>query len=256
MKLLTDWFQHRLRTLGYPKDDVRYSLGYCQGDGMAFYGRVDVKVVGPRLCPGFPAQVWEGMQHPVELEDSGIRYHHWNSMSISLDCDTVTAMDGDEFGGIAKRIAMHRLLECLEDDVKNTSRELEREGYRLIEASPYEESVLIEKETRCFRVVVTKLRDEHYEIDDSDSEYFEADVRSLIDGKTEYFCLKAEVFSRYPGDDWDDLPVSEFILGGVEAQLGDRFANGVLREVVSEAVFKTRRKLRMVKPHPVMAIAA
>ena len=39
-ELLNKHFAAELAALGYPTEDVRYSLGYCQGDGVAFYGRV------------------------------------------------------------------------------------------------------------------------------------------------------------------------------------------------------------------------
>ena len=33
-------FEQELETLGYPIDQIEWSLGCCQGDGMAFYGKI------------------------------------------------------------------------------------------------------------------------------------------------------------------------------------------------------------------------
>lgn len=40
---LTDMFKMELEQLGLPVDNVHYSLGNCQGDGVNFVGRVDIQ---------------------------------------------------------------------------------------------------------------------------------------------------------------------------------------------------------------------
>ncbi len=40
-EMIKDYIQHRLVELGYPDDlTIEFSLGYCQGDGVAFYGKI------------------------------------------------------------------------------------------------------------------------------------------------------------------------------------------------------------------------
>ncbi|MDH3001507.1 hypothetical protein A1D23_13230 [Chelonobacter oris] len=42
MKFLTQYFQTKLTQAGYPSElDIEWSLSYCQGDGVAFYGDID-----------------------------------------------------------------------------------------------------------------------------------------------------------------------------------------------------------------------
>src|SRR5699024_8727851 len=38
---ITANFQYELNNLGYPTDDIVWSLSYCQGDGVAFYGHIN-----------------------------------------------------------------------------------------------------------------------------------------------------------------------------------------------------------------------
>ena len=46
---ITKTFEFELEKLGYPTDDIGYSLNYCQDDGMAFYGDVDVDKIVKRM---------------------------------------------------------------------------------------------------------------------------------------------------------------------------------------------------------------
>ncbi|MGW8182300.1 MAG: hypothetical protein ACWGQW_26525, partial [bacterium] len=39
---INDHFEYHVGEAGYPNKDIRWSLSYCQGDGMAFYGYVSV----------------------------------------------------------------------------------------------------------------------------------------------------------------------------------------------------------------------
>lgn len=42
-EFLTEDFKTQLAEYGFEGTEVFWSLGYCQGDGMAFYGRVDAE---------------------------------------------------------------------------------------------------------------------------------------------------------------------------------------------------------------------
>lgn len=49
-QFLEEHFQNRLEELGYPDDlTVEFSLGHCQGDGMAFYGSIPESSLGPLM---------------------------------------------------------------------------------------------------------------------------------------------------------------------------------------------------------------
>lgn len=59
--MIKQHFQNELVKCGYPDDlTIEYSLGYCQGDGVAFYGDLsvdDVKALMNRLFSTEPGQV-------------------------------------------------------------------------------------------------------------------------------------------------------------------------------------------------------
>lgn len=253
--LLTTWFKHRLGKLGYPTDNVCYSLGYCQGDGMAFYGYLDLSVIGPRLVPDMPKSVWEFMGRSVEIEDRNIRYHHWNSMYLPHDSDDIAEEEPEEFGGIVKRVAMYKLMEALEDDIKSTSRKLEEEGYALIEGTPCEDEVILEKSTRKFVVKVTKFRDEHFSID-CDEEYIEEEYQSIITGDVTYFGLKAEIFAKADEDDDEGTLIAEHALWGITAKDGDKYMAECTREIVREAICEARQLLGFHTEPKQLALAA
>lgn len=41
MNLIQIYFTRQLEKRGYPTGDICYSLNYCQGDGMAWYGDIE-----------------------------------------------------------------------------------------------------------------------------------------------------------------------------------------------------------------------
>ena len=61
--MIKQHFQNELVKHGYPVDlTIEYSLGYCQGDGMAFYGSLgvdDVQALMKRLF-GKPGEEPDG----------------------------------------------------------------------------------------------------------------------------------------------------------------------------------------------------
>ena len=40
---ITNAFKETLKEYGLPTETVEWSLGWCQGDGVAFYGDIDIK---------------------------------------------------------------------------------------------------------------------------------------------------------------------------------------------------------------------
>ena len=50
--LVTEALAEKLEDTGYPSDKISWSLANCQGDGVAFTGRIDRDLVVPRLFKG------------------------------------------------------------------------------------------------------------------------------------------------------------------------------------------------------------
>jgi len=165
-------FVQRLHAAGYPTLDINYSLNYCQGDGMAFFsgghwpdfnkptgvwwdldkGHASlslnlVRVWFRRLAkyytrdkkrelyrlyttyvvPGF-------VEVSVRINRRGShRYTHYNSMEIEFTVDIRDREALAEGDAYAVEYEATEFELNLADDVKDISKELEKEGYAEIE---------------------------------------------------------------------------------------------------------------------------
>lgn len=91
---LSETFQEILSERGFSEPDVCWSLGYCQGDGVAFKGTIDAAdffkwvFSGEKQAKRFvgEAKKFIFMQDAVGIivkhED---RYCHWNSMDVEVE---------------------------------------------------------------------------------------------------------------------------------------------------------------------------
>ena len=128
-----DHFKYALEQLGYPSDKIEYSLGYCQGDGMAFYGRVSgdqlpavaARVLGRELTP-VESSILTACCVDITKNHFGWHYSHHNTMDITLISDDVS-LDADQSDWI------NQLEVAITEDVRSTSKELEADGYKTFE---------------------------------------------------------------------------------------------------------------------------
>lgn len=143
---LDEIFKQDLEEWGLDDPEVYWSLGYSQGDGVAFSGNLDVKKWISKNAPKkFRPLIGQIEVHI--LHDARLRYHHWNSMGveISTELERSSRMDPKEWfpGGGGKAIA--RLIDefeaFVEEAVKEFSRGLEKAGYQEIEYKESEEYI-------------------------------------------------------------------------------------------------------------------
>lgn len=84
---LTDWFKEDLKTKGFFDPDVCWSLGGNQGDGVAFWGSLDIpETIKANKLKGF-AVLAPFAQRDVltaKVTHSG-NYCHWNSMDVEVE---------------------------------------------------------------------------------------------------------------------------------------------------------------------------
>jgi hypothetical protein len=169
-EMITEGFEYRLEELGYPTEDIGWSLSYSQGDGVAFYGDVDVSKVANRLLEGevlelFNRIVEEDLSISISLirNSYGYHYSHWNTMEVIIDGDDDDTMmyhlypeleesadaHSNEYREKANAIqnVFDELLAKVDIDIKTVSRELERSGYEQIEY--YESDEAIAEEIRA-----------------------------------------------------------------------------------------------------------
>ena len=123
--MITADFKITLEEMGLPTG-VYWSLGNCQGDGVAFEGIVDLE----KYTRVHELRGWgpvEDFFH-VEITNRG-RYSHWNSMYVTIEG---WEMDDHPSAWWCYRFA-DPLHSHVVDRIKEVSRELEKTGYAELE---------------------------------------------------------------------------------------------------------------------------
>jgi len=151
-EFLTEDFKTQLAEYGFEETEVYWSLGYCQGDGVAFYGRVypeSLKEKDSKAKRLIAALEAAGDSLYIEITGANDHYHHWNSMTVEIEFENET---DDEEKPARLKIARPALRENLEvylaEKVKEISRELEKSGYAEIEYAHGEEAIRSELHER------------------------------------------------------------------------------------------------------------
>lgn len=142
---LTEDFQNQLVEKGFEAVKVFWSLGYCQGDGVAFYGRVypdDLKakdVIARKLIERLEKA---GGEFSIEITGANGWYHHRNSMTVEVDFENET---DDENLPARLKIVLPVWREDFEsyltEKVKEISDELEKSGYAEIDYRYSDETI-------------------------------------------------------------------------------------------------------------------
>jgi hypothetical protein len=144
-EFLTEDFKTRLAELGFEEAEVYWSLGYCQGDGVAFYGRVyaeSLKEKDRHSARLITALEVAGDTLYIEITGKNNHYHHWNSMTVEIEF--VSENEDEDLPArlkIARPALRENLEEYLAERIKEISRELEKSGYAEIEYRTDEETI-------------------------------------------------------------------------------------------------------------------
>lgn len=283
--MINDHFKHRLIGLGYPENlEIRFSLGYCQGDGMAFYGEIDNESVG-RLMKRLLNPSREGINsvtrvknlmdykhidemlrfteefNVISLEigknDFASHYSHFNTMSLydqsspidqffdeeeKEDLEKLTGITGLGADKLAIWSSMWlRFCQELKEDIVKTSKTLEQEGYKLIEAVSSEEVVVWEFYTQNY---IARLSEIPSELSDLgwDDEVIHDTAQRMIDGEERVTGLKAEILDRET-----ETVLGKDTLYGIAYAVGDKTYGGFRFELVVEAVDDARGFINRLK---------
>ena len=152
-EFLTEDFKTQLAESGFEETEVYWSLGYCQGDGVAFYGRVlkeslkEEDRTAKRLINTLESA---GDELHIEITGRNNRYHHWNSMTVEIEFESES--EDEDLPArlkIVRPALRENLEEYLAERVKEISRELEKSGYAEIEYRFDEDAIreeLLERE--------------------------------------------------------------------------------------------------------------
>jgi len=141
-------FEQVVGDAGYPTKDIRWSLSYCQGDGMAFYGDADVgSSMLDRLQADNSVMVTEldldAVKRLLEIEaiqitlritrnSFGNHYSHYNTMDVQLLLDVLEDLPDGDGEKILDQVL--RLEKIVEKDVRSLSRKLAADGYSMLES--------------------------------------------------------------------------------------------------------------------------
>lgn len=121
---LTDNFAETLREYGFPTDKIEWSLGHSQGDGVAFYGQVDVRqyLKKTKQLTKYRTILSKDPYVEIRRNSFGHHYSHWNTMTVEDDTYNLWQSPLAE-------CRMAQLLDEIKDSVVKVSRELEARGY-------------------------------------------------------------------------------------------------------------------------------
>lgn len=145
---LSEYFKERLMEYGFYSDvRIEFSLGYCQGDGVAFYGEIDFSIWLKNHQDHFTKKElkrleWLNYEFGIGLSTTrnsyGYHYSHYNTMDINVACDGYIGLrDSDLLDEVLNEVE-----ELLKDEVVELSREFERIGYEEIEYKNSDEYII------------------------------------------------------------------------------------------------------------------
>ena len=240
-KAVTTLMERNLEKHGYPTGDVRWSLGYCQGDGSSFSGPVDMKVLGPRLVPEVSAELWSSITCDLEIvRSSSCRYVHERSVDLNIDATCVALTEASEYGGVAQKVALHKLVTALKDDIINVASQNSIDGYKVLESYVSEETRVWSFRTASFQVELFKVQDEdHNPFDEDEVEYLDATIKQVLEGDVSIFGIKV-VVSLLDADDEPSTVLAKEYCWGISCYSNDASLAGMRREAVSEAISVAR----------------
>ena len=145
---LSEYFKERLMEYGFYDDvQIEFSLCYCQGDGVAFYGEIDFSIWLKNHQDHFTKKElkrleWLNEEFGIGLStirnSYGYHYSHYNTMDINVTCDVYEGLrDSDLLDEVLNKVE-----ELLKDEVVELSREFERIGYEEIEYKNSDEYII------------------------------------------------------------------------------------------------------------------
>jgi hypothetical protein len=128
-EMISEDFKSYLLERGLP-EDVQWRLSCCQGDGVAFYGKVDVK----KYTEFYNLREWGPMEDLVDvtIDSTSSHYHHQNTMRVEHErWDDHEECEHSAAWWISRHV--DDLVEHVKSTIKVVSCDLEQRGYAELE---------------------------------------------------------------------------------------------------------------------------
>ena len=200
--------QNTLLARGWPADmELNYSLAYCQGDGVAFYGVLHDKEILSLLAGLVKynhittklaeevAELIKDSETKLILERNGFgyRYSHANTIRVLLE-------NYPEDIGYEHRF--YDVLDSIQGSIEEICSTLENDGYKIHEnMSPsYAGDLVMSRATANFEIIVTESEEEFWDTSDAwDDECKDLYIADLLTGRYELKNLEIIVRGRTTG---------------------------------------------------------
>ena len=215
---VTQYFKEELALAGYSFHEVEvyWSLSYSQGDGMDFSGTVDregvIRLYSRLVSPISEARnerLWNALcngEVSVVVDRIQSHYHHYNTMRVEVEWDAETLRA--DYGFTKRQLdRLEDFRSAVEEDVKDTSKRLQGEGYKLLEAcNPFwfsmsrlwrdvhtgsRPAVVREFRRGDFVVEVSMLENTEYDGYGGDEDHSE--VKRLVSGEVVSYNLRVRI---------------------------------------------------------------
>lgn len=131
--LLKESFKALLEERGLPTEKIYFSLSHCQGDGVGFYGDVDLETFSKWKNLSLPEGFSDAFHFIIEKRDNHYDHEYtgyadWEEWGIDRPEDWVGLADGVKLE--------------LQEAYRDTSRQLAREGYEELDYENSDEYII------------------------------------------------------------------------------------------------------------------
>ena len=258
MNLLTSYFKRELTAAGFHDDlCVEWSLSYCQGDGMAFYGELsfdDLINLGRKMYANQKRKqnkfvklvsTIEGCDYHefFEIYRNGFGYHY--SHAYTMDVSICAAEDLSFFDDAnqcdwyfkkAKKAEYMALWDDfildLEQYIRDVSKKLASAGYRILDAAPSSDEMVYQFDTAHYRVELIRSP--------MDWDCFEEDESTMLCEEILEQNIQFADFTARIKDKATGIVLGDESCGFITYAQNDRTFGGMRQCLIREAIDNTR----------------
>lgn len=259
MNLLTAYFKRQLVSAGFPEGlSVEWSLSYCQGDGMAFYGYLtfdDLITLSQKVYAKNKRKqrMFARLVLAIEAADYndsfeiyrncfGYRYSHSHTMELSITSaedlrffDEFLNKDAWYFAKSKKAHYMalwDEFIVDLESYIRETSDELASKGYQILDAMPASPESVYQFDTANYRIEIVSQPTDLNWMDEEDGEWL---CQKVLEEQCRFGDLQAFIKDKETG-----ITLAKQACFGAVYAADDKTFDGQRFNLVREAINEAR----------------